>query len=213
MIEHPAISTPHQGASYNPPVDAHQDLLRAAHEMEEAEMKGADKGQDVHERMMQARQLGHVTEEGLPPGMTLHGVDGEGEEEIATPLVKPTPARKTKQQRRKAQRALDEVRISPASQNRARSTDSPKCTMCRKGPQPKKRRSGSFWHRYSRPSWYEKLWNSQRLQRKNCKRRSGEFFGRDLNRGWWVRNSESTLYRRRRSTSSLAKISQTALGD
>lgn len=119
MIEHPAISTPHQGTSYNPPAEAHQDLLRAAHEVEEAEMKDADKGQDVHQRMVQARQLGHVAEEGLPPGMNLHGVDEEGEEETAVPLVKPAPTRKSKQQRRKSQRALEEVRIFRTSRDLA----------------------------------------------------------------------------------------------
>ena len=108
MIEIPAVSIPHQGASYNPPAEAHQDLLRAAHEVEEEESKNADKGQDVYERMTQARKLGNVIQEGLPPGMPLHDVEEE-EEETATPLVKPAPGRKTKQQRRRAQRALEEV--------------------------------------------------------------------------------------------------------
>lgn len=69
-----------------------------------------DEGRDVHERMTQARQLGDVTQEGLPPGMALHEIGEEEEEEAVVPLVKPAPARKTKQQRRKAQRALEEVR-------------------------------------------------------------------------------------------------------
>jgi len=61
--------------------------------------------------MTQARQLGEVTQEGIPPGMTLHEVEEEGnEEEIVAPPVKPAPSRKTKQQRRKAQRVLEEVR-------------------------------------------------------------------------------------------------------
>ena len=117
VIELPAISIPHQGASYNPPAEAHQDLLRSAHQVEEAEAKDSGKGQDLHERMMQARKLGNVTEEGLPPGMTLHVVDEEEEEETTAPLVKPTPARKTKQQRRKAQRVLEEVRAFPVSRH------------------------------------------------------------------------------------------------
>lgn len=110
MIEVPAISTPHQGASYNPPAEAHQALLRAAHEVEEEESKGADEGRDVHERMTRARQVGDVTQEGLAPGMSLHDEWEEKEvEETVTPLVKPAPGRKTKQQRRKAQRTLEEV--------------------------------------------------------------------------------------------------------
>jgi nucleolar protein 53 len=91
--------------------------------MEEEETKGADEGRDVHERMMQARQLGEVTPEGLPPGMILHGVEDEEEEETATPLVKPAPTRKTKQQRRKAQRALEEVSLVPVSPKLDRGTN------------------------------------------------------------------------------------------
>jgi len=109
VIEIPAISAPHQGTSYNPPAEAHQDLLRTAHEVEEEESKDADKGRDVHERMTRARQLGDVIQEGLPPGMSLHEIEEEEEEETVTPLVKPAPGRKTKQQRKKAQRALEEV--------------------------------------------------------------------------------------------------------
>ena len=123
VIELPAILTPHQGTSYNPLANAHQDLLRAAHEVEEEETKDADKGRDVHERMAQARRVGEVTQEGLPPGMTLHGVEEEEEEETAIPLVKPAPVRKTKQQRRKAQRVLEEVRLFPISPRRSQFYD------------------------------------------------------------------------------------------
>lgn len=115
LVQLPAISAPHQGASYNPPADAHQDLLRAAHEVEEEETKGADEGRDVHERMTQARQLGEATPDGLPPGMILHAVEEEEEEETVTPLVKPAPTRKTIQQRKKAQRVLEEVSLLPVS--------------------------------------------------------------------------------------------------
>jgi len=78
--------------------------------VEEEGTKGADEGRDVHERMTRARKLGDVTQEGLPPGMALHEAEEEGEDEAIVPLVKPPPARKTKQQRKKAQRALEEVR-------------------------------------------------------------------------------------------------------
>ena len=128
MIELPAIQTPHQGTSYNPPAEAHRDLLRAAHEVEEVEeeAKDADKCRDVRERMTQARRLGNVTHESLPPGMALHEVEEEEGEPVA-PLVKPAPARKTKQQRKKAQRALEEVRPSPAISSLA--TDPSVCCL------------------------------------------------------------------------------------
>jgi hypothetical protein len=41
--------------------------------------------------MSKARKLGNVTEEGLPPGMSLHEVEGEEEEETVEALVKPAP--------------------------------------------------------------------------------------------------------------------------
>ena len=115
MIELSAISTPHQGTSYSPPADAHQDLMRAAHEVEEEELKDVDKGRDVHERIVRARQLGQVTQEGLPLGMTLHEVGEDEEEESEVPLVKPVPTRKTKHQREKTQGALGEVSLFPTS--------------------------------------------------------------------------------------------------
>ena len=74
-----------------------------------------DKGRNVHERIVQARQLGQVAQEGLPLGMTLHEVGEDEEEETVVPLVKPAPTRKTKQQRKKAQRALEEVSLFPTS--------------------------------------------------------------------------------------------------
>jgi len=44
-----------------------------------------------------------VTQEGPPPGMALHEVEGEGEgeEETVIPLVKPAPARKRNNNGRK----------------------------------------------------------------------------------------------------------------
>ena len=138
VIELHAISTPHQGTSYNPPAEAHQDLLRAAHVVEEEESKGADKGWDVHERMTRARQLGNITQEGLPPGMALHEIEEEEEEETAPPLAKPAPARKTKQQRKKARRALEEVRPLSAVLGRVQPLIH-QHAVNRKEPRPRKR--------------------------------------------------------------------------
>jgi hypothetical protein len=209
VIELPAIPTPHQGTSYNPPAEAHQDLLRAAHAVEEEGMKGADKGRDVHERMTNARQLGGVTQEGLPPGMALHEVEEEEEEGTVIPLVKPAPARKTKQQRKKAQRVLEEVRPLANSLNWIQSFIH-QYTTYRKGPQLRRQRNGNFWRRYSRPSRYGKPWSIQQPRKNNCVRKSGGFFGRNSNRAWRVRSLESTRSRRYRSTSSWVKISRTA---
>ena len=208
-IELPAIITPHQGASYNPPAEAHQDLLRAAHAVEEEETKGVDTGRDVHERMKHARQLGDVTQEGLPPGMALHEVEEEEEEETVAPLVKSTPARKTKQQRTKAQRVLEEVRHFQPFWDRVRLLIY-RSTTYRKGPPRRKRRNGNFWRLYSRLSHYGKRWNTQQFRKSNYVRRSGGFFGRNSSRGWRVRGLEDIQFRRRRSTFNWGKISRTA---
>ena len=75
--------------------------MRAAHEVEEEELKNVDKGRNVHERIVQARQLGQVAQEGLPLGMTLHEVGEDEEEETVVPLVKPVPMGKQNSNGRK----------------------------------------------------------------------------------------------------------------
>lgn len=105
-IEIPAITEPHQGASYNPPVHSHQDLLRVAHEAAERKEKDVEKFAGVKEAMEAARRNAEETPEGVARGMTLDepipddedAVDGS---ELVQEPVK-LPARKTKQQRRKS---------------------------------------------------------------------------------------------------------------
>ena len=50
-----AVHAPHQGTSYNPPADAHQELLLKAHEEEERKLTEENKFADVKERMAKAR--------------------------------------------------------------------------------------------------------------------------------------------------------------
>ena len=163
--------------------------------MEEEGTKGADDGRDVHERMTRARQLGDITQEGLPPGMTLHEIEEEEEEETVVPLVKPAPARKTKQQRKKAQRVLEEVRPLQPYQSWAQSLIHRRA-MYRKGPRSIRQPNGNFWLLYSRPSRYGKAWNTQRPQESDCVRNDGGLFGRNSNRAWRVSGLENTGSRR-----------------
>lgn len=115
-ISIPAVPEPHQGTSYNPPVDAHQELLLQACAMEEKRVKDVEKLAEVKSRIENART--HVQEqEGLPPGMKLDNLAGgeeEGKSDSNLAVPKKNPERKTKQQRRKAASVVSEQRALAA---------------------------------------------------------------------------------------------------
>lgn len=107
---------PHQGTSYNPPVDAHTELILKADDLEERREKEAERLKEIKARMSGAVGSVGVTQDGVPEGMALDEaveddeVQGEGEgENVNGPSVKKAPARKTKQQRTKAARQRAEV--------------------------------------------------------------------------------------------------------
>ncbi|KAI0767353.1 P60-like protein [Fomes fomentarius] len=119
LIALPAVPSPHEGTSYNPPVIAHQDLLRVAYEIEEQKLKGADALQEIKAKMEKARTIATVEAvagavEGIAPGMKVDeavDVKADEDESSAEPLPpKKTPGRKTKQQRKKAERLRAEKR-------------------------------------------------------------------------------------------------------
>ncbi|KZT32571.1 hypothetical protein SISSUDRAFT_1066822 [Sistotremastrum suecicum HHB10207 ss-3] len=120
----PPIPKPHEGTSYNPPVQSHQELLDEAVRREEERLKEVEKWKHVKERMEEARRdVGEGDVDGGAEGMKVD-VPGEGgdeededeeeEEEEGEKVEKSTPARKTKQQRRKAAKALAEKRAKLA---------------------------------------------------------------------------------------------------
>lgn len=119
-IEVPAVSTPHQGASYNPPVEAHQELLRLAHEKAEVEEKMLERYASVKEKMEAARRVhAEETKPGVPTGMSVDDLamaeEDEEEGETAEGMAaKKAPARKTAKQRRKAKELQREVRYFSA---------------------------------------------------------------------------------------------------
>ena len=113
VVDVPAVIAPHQGTSYNPPVDAHQELLRIAHEKAEMQEKLQERYASVKERLDAARKV-HTeqTEPGVPTGMTLDDlseVQEEGAESVEGPAAKKTTTRKTTKQRRKAKQLEEEV--------------------------------------------------------------------------------------------------------
>jgi nucleolar protein 53 len=122
LIEVPAIVEPHQGTSYNPPVDAHQELLLKAAAVEGKRLKDVEKLAAVKAKMDNALQesdaLDNLGAAGMMVATQIDREDAEEKEEekegdgqgpsFATKLAK----RKTKVQKNKAARVLAEVRLS-----------------------------------------------------------------------------------------------------
>ena len=111
---------PHQGTSYNPPVDAHQELLLKAAAVEEKRLKGAEKLAAVKTKMDNVPQESDGLDNLGAAGMTVaaqidqedaeeeKGVEGDGHGlSLPTKLAK----RKTQAQKNKAARVLAGVRL------------------------------------------------------------------------------------------------------
>ncbi|TBU63459.1 P60-like protein [Dichomitus squalens] len=119
LISLAAVPSPHEGQSYNPPLTSHQELLRAANEVEEQKYKGVDELEAMKAKMEQARQIAaaeaavHVAA-GVAPGMTVPEIADQADEEegegAEPPPPKKVPERKTKQQRKKAEKLRAEKR-------------------------------------------------------------------------------------------------------
>ncbi|KAJ2916207.1 hypothetical protein MD484_g4187, partial [Candolleomyces efflorescens] len=115
MIDVPAVVEPHQGTSYNPPVDAHLELLRKAHEAEERRVAEAERLAETKKKMEAARMDADDDGHGaLPSGMRLDAAaDDEGEEEQEEEeqaVVRKQPKPKSKAQKNKAAKLLAEKR-------------------------------------------------------------------------------------------------------
>lgn len=115
MIEIPAIDEPHQGTSYNPPLEAHTELIEKANEAAKRQANEAEKLADVKNKInMAITGSGADVHEGVASGMTVDDrvMDEEEDEEVNEddlPLAKKAPARKTKQQKTRAARLRAEV--------------------------------------------------------------------------------------------------------
>ena len=90
IIQLPAISEPHQGTSYNPPVEAHTELILKASEVEVKRAKEADRMMEVKNRIGRA-VVGKAAWEGDGvEGMIVDdGVDGAAD---LDPLLPPPAA-------------------------------------------------------------------------------------------------------------------------
>ena len=129
----PAVPAPHPGTSYNPPEAAHTALLCAAHEAELRRRQEAEALEATKARILGARQADGAGDDGGAQGMLIdkpgttaeqiqdvterteqHNSDPSGLES-ANAARKLASQRKTKQQRRKAEKLRAEVRHQPRS--------------------------------------------------------------------------------------------------
>jgi nucleolar protein 53 len=119
----PAVPAPHAGTSYNPPEAAHTELLRAAHEAELRRAQEAEALEATKARILSTRHADGGNGDDGAPGMLIDkpGDRVEEQEDIihadqsqdgldaTASATKPAPQRKTKQQRRKADKLRAEV--------------------------------------------------------------------------------------------------------
>ncbi|KAJ7089368.1 ribosome biogenesis protein Nop53/GLTSCR2 [Mycena belliarum] len=105
-IEVPAILEPHQGTSYNPPADAHEELLRKAYELEEKRVEKASKLAQTKAKIDAAKVDVEDAPLGVPPGMKVDELVDEEDGEPTEEITKVMPPRKTKAQRNKAAKVL-----------------------------------------------------------------------------------------------------------
>ena len=113
----PAIIEPHQGTSYNPQVDAHQELLEKAAAIEQKSLEQAAKLALTKQKMELAKVTEAVYDMSVASGMAVQELgddadeDEEGEDEVAAnSQSKKLPERRTTSQKNKAARVLKEVR-------------------------------------------------------------------------------------------------------
>ncbi|KIJ16577.1 hypothetical protein PAXINDRAFT_30674, partial [Paxillus involutus ATCC 200175] len=112
IIDVPAVSVPHQGASYNPPVLAHEELLMEAYKAEQRRQEESAKLAALRKKIEQARAFAaNDVTEGVPRGMV---VDEINDEEVVTTVDMAVstkrPMRKTKQQRARMEKQRAEKR-------------------------------------------------------------------------------------------------------
>lgn len=113
MIDVPAVVVPHPGASYNPPVQAHEELLMEAYRVEQRRQEEADRLREAQMKIEEARAFAANISEGVPTGMTIDEIKDDGQPNANTPAVIPKrlPERKTKQERARIAKQRVEVRF------------------------------------------------------------------------------------------------------
>lgn len=120
-IDVPAISQPHPGTSYKPTTEARTELMLSAHEKVAEEERIKEVAVASKENMLAAqRAAASEPQEGeIYLGMKIDNgednseAEAEGDDMVGMPAKKPS-VKKTKQQKRKAERQKAEVRCIPS---------------------------------------------------------------------------------------------------
>jgi nucleolar protein 53 len=88
VIKVPVVSVPHPGASYNPPVQAHEELLVEAYKVEQRRQEEADRLLEAREKINRARAFAvNAVTEGVPAGMDIDEIKDDGETIANTTVI------------------------------------------------------------------------------------------------------------------------------
>lgn len=112
FIKVPAVTEPHQGTSYNPPADAHRELLLRAATVEKKRLLDLEKMAEVKAKIDAARYTADVGETSFAAGMTVQEIDDHEEEEPvdrSSFKTKVINTKKSRSQRNKEKRLRGEV--------------------------------------------------------------------------------------------------------
>ncbi|KAI6039171.1 P60-like protein [Pisolithus marmoratus] len=123
VIDAPAVSLPPEGASYNPPVQAHHDLVLEAYTVEKRKQEELDNLVSFREKIERAKENASNAED-VPIGMSVDDgvVDDEDEGEVKGDGVvqRRKTVKKTKQQRARAMKLRAEKEALAAKALRKR---------------------------------------------------------------------------------------------
>ena len=108
-IQIPAVTVPHQGASYNPPLQSHQELLLIAHNKIQKEEEGKEGLAGLKKTIEEGQKIAREeADESTAIGMSLDPLENDDEnaseddEEVIN--ASGNPSRKTKKQKEKAKK-------------------------------------------------------------------------------------------------------------
>ena len=109
----PAVTAPHQGTSYNPPLQSHLELLLIAHDKVHKEEEEKEKLASIKKASENGQRVAREENEGVASGMTLDNLENAessaSEDDGSAPITTLSSSRKTKKQKERAKKLRLEV--------------------------------------------------------------------------------------------------------
>ena len=109
----PAVTAPHQGTSYNPPLQSHLELLLIAHDKVHKEEEEKEKLASIKKASENGQRVAREENEGVASGMTLDNLENAessaSEDDGSAPITTSSSSRKTKKQKERAKKLRLEV--------------------------------------------------------------------------------------------------------